>query len=327
MADMLGQLGLALGGVQRQRSSGYEQYLENARMTEMIRDAGFGHVVIGQHFLAAPLQYLHPVPALAALAARSGDMKLVVGIMLASMVNPVDAAEQLATLDVISKGRLVLGIGMGYRSEELAAFGVARNQRAARMIEALSVIRQLWTGDPIDHEGEHFVVRAAGASLVPHQENVDIWMAAMSPVTLKRSADMGVSPYIGPAATLEEVRTAITEYRSLTGNPEARVPLRRDIFVTPNQSDRWDAASAYVVDKYQVYADQGFDSRLASASDLHAALDERVIVGDVEHCAEQFRMLSDLGAGPIILRWQWPSLPPPAVEGMLADIQRAASMA
>ncbi len=103
---------------------------EHLEQVRFVRDAGFHSVFAGQHFLPAPFQMLQPVPLLGRLAAETGDMRVGAGILLLPLLNPVEVAEQAATLDVITGGRFVLGVGLGYRSEETAAFG-APERRAA----------------------------------------------------------------------------------------------------------------------------------------------------------------------------------------------------
>src|SRR5215217_294358 len=131
------------------------QYPENADLgrilhehLEQVRfaaDNGFSSVFAGQHFLSTPFQMLQPVPLLARLAAESGDLRVGCGILLAALLNPVELAEQAATLDVICGGRFVLGVGLGYRAEENLAFGVT--SRRARVLESkLDVVRRLLDG-------------------------------------------------------------------------------------------------------------------------------------------------------------------------------------
>src|SRR5439155_1000808 len=78
------------------------------------------------------------------------------GVVLLSILNPVQVAEDVATLDVVSGGRVTLGLGLGYVDREYAAFGVDRRRRASRFEEAAEVVGKLWSGDEVSHEGEHF---------------------------------------------------------------------------------------------------------------------------------------------------------------------------
>lgn len=324
MPNKTRNLGVTLAGVLPSRSTGSEQFEESIQIAHTARDAGFGYLVFGQHFLASPLQYLHPIPTLARLAPETGDMHLAVGIMLLSMVNPVDAADQLATLDVISGGRLVLGVGMGYRDEELRAFGVDRKDRSPRMLEALEVMQKLWTGEPIDHQGRFFTVKADGASLRPLQRpGPPTWMAAMTPKTLERAARMGMAPYIGPSVPISKVAEWLPMYRELTGDPAATAPVRRDVFVVSDRKQAWEMSAPFIEEKYQLYLSQGFDPTLADAGSLRQAISERVIVGDIDDCSAMVKQYFEMGASPLILRCQWPSLDVGQVVKMVEDIGHA----
>ena len=102
-----------------------------AEAVEMVRlacQAGFDHVSASQHYLAAPFQYMQPLPLLARVAAEAGEMTLGTGIMLLALQQPVDVAESIATMDVICNGRFVFGVGLGYRDVEFDAFGIPKGQ-------------------------------------------------------------------------------------------------------------------------------------------------------------------------------------------------------
>ena len=94
-------------------------------MVRLARDRGWDSYFCGQHYLnEGGNQGLQMVPYLARLAADAGDMTMGVGLLLAPLHNPVYTAETIATLDVISKGNMVFGVGLGYRTAEFEAFGV-----------------------------------------------------------------------------------------------------------------------------------------------------------------------------------------------------------
>jgi alkanesulfonate monooxygenase SsuD/methylene tetrahydromethanopterin reductase-like flavin-dependent oxidoreductase (luciferase family) len=280
-------------------------------LTRRARDLGFEYLVVGQHHLGAPYQYLHAIPLLTHLAADSGNMRLVTGVLLLPLLPPVDLADQLATLDVISNGRLVVGFGLGYRDVEMEAFGVHRRERSGRLLEALYLLRALWSGERVDHDGEFFHVHAEGSSLRPLQQPAPpIWLAAMSTVTLERAARVGAVPFIGPRVRSEEVQAWVRAHRLAIGEPHATAPLRRELFIAEDRQRAWQQAERCIGERFEVYRAWGFERGLAAEShaDLRAYLTERVIVGDAPECAEKLAAYRDMGAGPIVLRCQWPGL-------------------
>ncbi|MGH2626861.1 MAG: LLM class flavin-dependent oxidoreductase, partial [Anaerolineales bacterium] len=144
----------------------FREHLEQVRA---IRDAGFDSLVLGQHFVTAPIQMLQPVPVLARLIPEAGRLTLVVGVFVLPLLHPVLTAEEMAALDVMADGRTVCGVGMGYRQEEFASFGVPYGERLARFNEALSLMKRLWTEDRVTFEGRFWRLKDVGIAPRPIQ--------------------------------------------------------------------------------------------------------------------------------------------------------------
>src|SRR5437899_4545323 len=130
-----------------------DRFREHIDQVRAARDAGFDLIVMGQHFLSTPFQEMQSLPALARLAAEAGTMRVGATVILLPLLNPVDVAEQVATLDVICEGRFIMGVGLGYREEEYEAFGVQGKERVPRFLESLELIKRLWTEDEVTHRG------------------------------------------------------------------------------------------------------------------------------------------------------------------------------
>src|SRR6266508_2853907 len=106
-----------------------ERFREHIDQVRAARDAGFDLIVMGQHYLSTPFQEMQTLPSLARLAAEAGSMRVGATVLLLPLHNPVDVAEQVATLDVICEGRFIFGVGLGYRDEEYEAFGIRPRER------------------------------------------------------------------------------------------------------------------------------------------------------------------------------------------------------
>ncbi len=130
------KFGLSVPVQHRSHEPSAERMRELLEQVKLARDLGFDSISASQHYLAAPFQYFQPNPLLARIAAESGEMTLITNILLLPLYNPVDLAEQLATLDIICDGRLVCGVGLGYRDLEYTVFGVERASRVSRFEEA-----------------------------------------------------------------------------------------------------------------------------------------------------------------------------------------------
>ena len=126
-------------------------------------------------------------------------MKLATSVLLLPLLNPVDVAEQVATLDHIAEGRFILGLGLGYRPEESEAFGTRLAHRAARSSEALELMVRLWTEEEVTHHGRFFHVTNARPTARPYQQpHPKIWLAAMSDPAVRRVAREGHTMFVGP---------------------------------------------------------------------------------------------------------------------------------
>ena len=133
-----------------------------------------------------------PLIALALAAGRTRELKLGTSVLVVPGRNPVVLAKELASLDRLSGGRLLPGVGIGAPvPAEHRAFGVERGQRAGLFDEALGLIRRLWTEDDVHHDGEHF--QLAGVTLRPRplQDPVDVWLGGTSPSELRRAGRLG----------------------------------------------------------------------------------------------------------------------------------------
>ena len=125
-ADGSVRVGLVLTHQYRTGSDLTAAVAEQRETLHFIRDRGWDSVMVGQHFLAESLMTLQPLPLLAHAAADSGDLQVCVGIVLLSLINPVEAAENYATLDALCGGRLVFGqVSQGSaRPESIAPAGL-----------------------------------------------------------------------------------------------------------------------------------------------------------------------------------------------------------
>jgi alkanesulfonate monooxygenase SsuD/methylene tetrahydromethanopterin reductase-like flavin-dependent oxidoreductase (luciferase family) len=117
---------------------------------------GFDGIVKGSHFSAHPFESMQQIPFLSYCTAIAPRMRMICGLVLVPLHKPLDLAEQLATLDLLSGGKLVFGAGIGYRDVEFKAFGVPRGKLGARFEECLTAIRRLWTEDFVSMKGSDF---------------------------------------------------------------------------------------------------------------------------------------------------------------------------
>ena len=297
-----------------------QRFTELLEMVRLARQAGFHHVSASQHYLAAPFQYMQPLPVLARVAAEAGDMTLGTGIMLLALQQPVDVAESIATLDVICGGRLVFGVGLGYRDVEFDAFGIPRGQRLSRFLEALEVVKRLWTEDGVTFHGKHFHLQDVRLTMRPVQKpRPPIVVAASNDRMVERVARIGDAWTIAGHATLATLERQVALYRSALAAegkpfPPPRFGLGKELYIARDMDTALREALPYLATKYEAYAQWGQDSVLPTGETFHLPIDQlrqdRFIVGDPAYCVEQIaRHRERLGIQQMGFRLHWPGMP------------------
>lgn len=292
-------------------SRALDEHLEQVRY---VRDNGFSSVLAGQHFLSDPFQMLQPVPLLARITADSGDMMVGAGIFLASLLNPVELAEQVATLDLLSGGRFVFGVGLGYRLEENMAFDTPKN-RVRVFEEKLDVVRRLLEGEQVTATGHGYRLDNAKLGMRPiAKPRPPIWMAANSDAAIKRAARLADTWFVSPHASIGELERQVALFRGIRGFPPYELPAMREVCIRETDEEAIEVSRSFLDNKYKSYVSWGQSEALPAADTLRREWDElrqgRFIIGSPETALEQIRNLeARLGVTHLICRVQWPGLP------------------
>ena len=131
---------------------------------------------------------LQPLPMLGRLSGATSTIRIGTGILLAGLLNPYEVAEGIATIDVLSGGRALLGVGAGHRPEELNAFDCPKAERGRRLEQCLTDVRTLWS---MPTYGDVKPTVIDPISLAPQQADVPIWVAGTSDAGVRRAARVG----------------------------------------------------------------------------------------------------------------------------------------
>ena len=138
-----------------------ERVPEMVAQVRAARDAGFASLWFPHHWLTHPMQMLQITPVMGYVAAHAQGMTIGPNILILPPLNPTHVAEEAATLDVLTGGNYILGIGLGYRQPEFDAFGIGLSERAPRFNESITLMRRLWTEDRVSHQGRFYTVNDA----------------------------------------------------------------------------------------------------------------------------------------------------------------------
>jgi alkanesulfonate monooxygenase SsuD/methylene tetrahydromethanopterin reductase-like flavin-dependent oxidoreductase (luciferase family) len=292
---------------------------EQLIMVRAARDRGWDAVGSGQHYLSEGMVQLQLVPFLSRLAAEAGGMTGIAGVLLLPLHNPVEVAEQIASLDVIWKGNFVFGAGLGYRDAEFDAFRVPRGQRIRRFEECLALAKRLWTEEAVSAESDVCKLDKVTMTIRPIQRpHPPIWFAATTDQAVRRAARLGDTWFISPHATWPTVARQLGIYREelqRCRKPFPRVlPMFREIFCANDRRTALEIAGSCLAEKYGAYARWGQDGALPAQESFQRPFEElvrdRFILGSPEDCYEQLRPCWEtLGVNYLLLRTHWCGLP------------------
>lgn len=294
----------------------FAEMLEQVRLVEAL---GYDSLTKGAHYSTYPLQDLQQVPFLCRVAAEAPKLRLNTGVLLLPLHKPLDVAEQLGSLDVMTNGKLIFGCGVGYRDIEFKAFGTSRRERGRRFEENLTAITRLWTEETVTMKGSHFELDEAACSAKPVQKpHPPIWIGASADAAIRRAARMGTCWYVGPNDRLDAIASQLDTYRRAldeAGKPfPQEFPYRREVFVAPTREEAYRLAREPLMTKYRAYHAWGLGrSRPGEPDELGQPFEElikdRFFIGSPEEVAEDIiRFNRRLGVNHIVMSMHWPGL-------------------
>jgi alkanesulfonate monooxygenase SsuD/methylene tetrahydromethanopterin reductase-like flavin-dependent oxidoreductase (luciferase family) len=272
---------------------------------EVVRAAaglGFAWVSVGQHWLSHPTVWPQPLPLLARLAPETGRMRLKTSMLLLPLLNPVDVAENVATLDHIAHGRLDVGVAIGYREAELQAAGLTRKDRVPKLEEALALMKRLWRGEEVTVDGAYTRVVAGRMGLLPCQRpHPPLEMGAQSVGATRRAARLVDAVFFGPQVAWADVSRLVGVYREARAAEGAGTPgtafASRSLIVGPTKEAAVAAAGAYLERTFAMY--RGWQMQEPTMAPLQlgfeASLDDWTINGTPAQCVETIARARAMG--------------------------------
>jgi alkanesulfonate monooxygenase SsuD/methylene tetrahydromethanopterin reductase-like flavin-dependent oxidoreductase (luciferase family) len=312
------QFGLVVRGQAEQGEDIARRFQETLAIVRLADRLGFDSITKTAHYSAYPFQMLQLVPMLARFAAEAPRLRLNAGVLLLPLLSPLHVAEEFATLDVISGGKIILGVGLGYRDVEFKAFGVPRSQRARRFEANLVAVRRLWTEDKVAMKTAYFELDDASCLPKPLQRpHPPIWIGANADPAVERAARLGDCWYIGPAVEIATVERQMELYRralDAAGKSfPAELPMRREVFVAKTRAEAIRLCAPYLGAKYKAYHswrqelpadDSGFDQ------DFESLIGDRFLIGSPDEVAEQILAIHRrLGVNHLVMSTEWAGMP------------------
>ena len=266
----------------------YQQSLLQARTAAA---SGFDALFTAQHYLSGPAAaMMQPLVLLANLAADAKGLYLGTALFLLPLHHPVAVAEQTATMDIISGGKFLFGVGQGYRDLEFESFGVRKRDRRRRMSESVQVIRKLWSGDNVTFDGEF--VKLEGVTIAPkpvQQPGPPVFIGADLLQTVARVPEVGDHWIASRRHTKSFLREAVPVYKEALdrqGKDYQGLFLFRDLCVADSTQEAEERVQEAYERMYQVYQRWGQPGERYDLG-FEDLKKERLIVGSPGEVVEQ----------------------------------------
>ena len=260
--------------------AGARHMIERARAAS---DAGLESMFVGDHHVT-PTPYYQNTPMIARMLAEWGDREAG-ALFLLPLWNPVLVAEQTATLACIAEGRFILQCGIGAERHQSTGMGVNHKYRPSMFEESLSIIRALWAGETVDHDGRWRLENASIAPTPP--EPIDIWIGASAQVAIDRAARLGDAWLCVPGTLLDATKRQLDWYLEACarhGREPKRIALRRDIYIGETSAEARSTMQPYLSGRYR-----GFDP-------------ESLVIGDAAEVADALASYAELGFTDVLVR-------------------------
>ncbi len=233
---------------------------------EAATDLGYHHILAYDHVLGADPEvhegwqgyydvhdtFYEPMVLFAYLAAIC-PLELATGILIAPQRQTALIAKQAATLDVLSGGRLRLGLGLGWNAVEYQALGRDFGDRGRRLDEQIELLRLLWTRPSVTFRGEHDTVVGAGIAPLPVQRPIPLWLGAVAPAALRRVGRLadGWLPQVPPGHHLDEAFQVVARSAQEVGRDPRTIGIEGRLEWSPSdpatferQFEKWQGSPA-----------------------------------------------------------------------------------
>jgi probable F420-dependent oxidoreductase len=307
-------MALKIGFIPIEGGDYYRQALDEVTRAE---ELGFDSVWMEEHHAVTNHYWPSPLPVLAGFATRTSRLVLGTDIVVAAFHHPVRLAEDVAMLDVISGGRFVLGIAIGYKPDEFALYGVELEKRGARFEEQLAIMKGLWTQERMRFKGAYYTLEGRLEPKPVQKPHPPLWIGGWGDITLRRAASLADNWIPGPTADLKRLLTGKQQFlaqRRAAGLPApTEWPLTRDVIIADTDAEARELAEAHIMVAYRREYAGGWRHPFIDASiatDLDRLMEDRFIIGGPEQCVSRLRrFVEQYGLTHLICRMFFPGMP------------------
>jgi probable F420-dependent oxidoreductase len=236
------------------------------------------HIIMPTELREPYGQLVEPLTLLSYVAAKCEKLKVGTSCVVLPQRNPILVAKQAAALDVLSKGRVILGFGAGWAEKEFGFLDADFHGRGKVMDESIELMRKLWKDDVVNFEGEHFRVKDALFLPKPMNRGIPIWIGGNGSTAIRRVIERGDGWHpVGPdladfASGAEKIREKKKD-ATLSLRMSTDVRKKRDVYIGANNEKRVavSGTAAEIRSQIEAYEDAGLEYYCASMNHPAAA--------------------------------------------------------
>ena len=298
---MFGSAQAKRGGPDIDSGAGFREFVERNVEAEAL---GYHSTFLVEHHFTGFGQVSATLNLLTWIGARTSKLRLGTAVTVLPWHNPVLLAEQIATLDLLSEGRVDAGIGKGYRLKEFEGFAMPIEAAAARFEECLAVMLKAWTSDtPWSHQGKYWqydnVVVEPPSTQKPHPQN---WMGAGSPRSVKQVAQLGFNMLLGQYDSFDVIVDEVSMYKSeveslgRTFDPMS-VAVARSVNIVSSNNEYEEAVTNRMAARRRTQE----HALQSSFQDTREAAEAGTIYGSLDHVTKEMQTLHDAGIEYVLL--------------------------
>jgi len=294
------------------------RFAETLEQVRLIRSFGFDSIWAGEHHVTPGFHFFPQLALLQRAAAEAEGLLLGTNVTLLPLHNPVELAEVGAFMDVMTGGKFVLGVGLGYRPEEYAIYGVSMSERASRLAEGVDIIRRLWSEDRVTHRGSHWQFDDATIAPRPLQSpHPPILIGAQVEAAIKRAAKIGDGWLLVPIPTLDQVALQMSVYKSARSaaglRPSEHICRLLEVGCAPDEDVAFARIAPFLMEKYRAYFSWGLegltlDPNAAPETQLRSLAANRFAIGAPAQVIDALVAQHRAGINHLAMRISWPGM-------------------
>jgi alkanesulfonate monooxygenase SsuD/methylene tetrahydromethanopterin reductase-like flavin-dependent oxidoreductase (luciferase family) len=307
--------GIVLGPVFPGDWSPSEIHQNVEMMAKTAYENNFDGIFASHHYLVGPdTAILEPLTLLSHLLGKFPGMYGGTSVFILPLHHPIEIAERVATLDILSGGKFLFGVGQGYRDIEFRSFGVEKSSLRQRMVEGVQAIRKLWAEDNVTFHGDFFQFDNVSINPKPLQRNgPPIMVGADKVFTVSKVPEVGDYWVVSPRHSKTFLRKAVPAYKAALenqGKPFKGLPIVRELCVANDSKEAEKRIKEAFQGMNRFYQRWG-QSGERSEPDFHELKRERLVVGSPQDVVEQIMSYhQEFGTGFMWFRLYWPGSDP-----------------